>query len=403
MSYKATTISPANCHSWYRLILALMLISLSGCATFRPDLWYLHNPAHKDLADQAKSNWTPVKDNLWQSLLNNQKLTAAAELQEQRLLNQSVVTNKHLATINMTWEQTLKNLKKYRKSLVGEDGKGGEAKQIEGDQNKALEQSTEIGKKVQQLINEAKTKKEAIKTAENNIKLWQDKLALIEKASHDYLLQQANKTETGETSLKDLQKQATDIVGKGGLGKLKEGLVDQPPGVTLEILSLGADLAKAELDRAQAIAKRLQEENNLYNKRQEEITTTINWIDMAMTDIEDPITERNSTIMASIQKSLKSHTSPDTQGFILALQKYVLADDLYTLNNGLYQVSKEALIHYYQIEDSAISAKEREALIQRGLETLAIYHNGGITQEEINSIIQAAQAVALAVISAGVI
>ena len=402
MNYKLTIFPQLNCNIWHRIALVLMLISLCGCSTFRPDRWYLHNPAHKDLADKAKANWTPVKDNLWQSLLNNQKLTADAELQEQRLLNQSVVTNKHLATINMTWGRMLENLKQYRNSLVGEDGKGGEAKQIEGDQKKAFEQSTEIGKKVQQLTDDATTKKEAIETAKNNIKHWQDKLALIEKASHDYLLQQANKTETGEASLKDLQKQAGDIVGKGGIGKLKDGLLDQPPGVTLEILSLGADLAKEELDRAQAIEKRLQEENNLYNKRQEEIATTKNWIERASVDI-NPIIERNSTVMASIQKSLKNHTSPDTQGFILALQKYVLADDLFTLNDGLYKVSKDALVHYYQIEDSAISVKEREALIQRGLETLAVYHNGGITQEEINTIIQAAQAVALAVISAGVI
>ena len=64
---------------------------------------------------------------------------------------------------------------------------------------------------------------------------------------------------------------------------------------------------------------------------------------------------------------------------------------------------KRCKVHHYAIEDSAISAKEHEALIQRGLETLAVYHTGGITQEEINTILQAAQAIALAVISAGVI
>ncbi|MDO9149981.1 MAG: hypothetical protein Q7U33_01225, partial [Methylotenera sp.] len=238
-------------------------------------------------------------------------------------------------------------------------------------------------------------------------------LDLFEKATHDFLLRQANESEQDGKSvdtqdlLKELQKQATAIAGNKDLKKIipKNGIIDRPPGVTLEILSLGSDLAKAQLDRAKMIGKRLQEENNLIDARQKEIATTLIWVKKSMPELNDVSlkSELNTTVFASIQKSLNIQTKPNTEALIKKLQKYVLADDLYTLNDNIYDISKAVLIHHYEIENSAISSKEREVLIQRGLETLVAYHNGGITQEEINTIIQAAQAVALAVISAGVI
>lgn len=405
MNYKATTISLINCHSWYHLILALMLISLSGCTTFRPDRWYLHNPAHKDLADQAKANWTPVKDNLWQSLLNNQKLTTDTEIQAQRLLQQSVATSHHIEMVNMTWSEISERITKYQTTLEAlcqpkEMLATKQCKLIERDSLLISKNTTETEKKTSESIDRQKE----LEQAKKNIANWKNSLALIEKASHEVLLQQASKS---EVSLKELQKQATDIVKKGGIGELipKEGLVSQPPGITLEILLLGADLEKAQLDRAKATEKRLQEEMALFENREKEIDTAHNWIKQAIGEIDTPKFnhERGNTVLGSIQRSLKTHTLPNTQGLILKLQKCVLAEDLYTLNDNIYEISKQELIHHFEIENSAISVKEREALIQHGLETLAVYHNGGITQEEINAIIQAAQAVALAVISAGVI
>ncbi|MGR9045959.1 MAG: hypothetical protein ACU83N_11725 [Gammaproteobacteria bacterium] len=407
MNYDAATISPINYHSGFRIVLALMLVSLYGCSTFRPDRWYFHNPAHKDLANQAKSNWTPVHDNLWHGLLKNQKLTADAEIRAQRLLQQSVAKSHHLLTVNMTWSEMREKIKEYKDSMNDQQ------KQLDKDKNSALESSTKIGKEIQDLIADTKDRQKAVDQATANKEKWQNELDLFEKAAHDFLLHQVD--ESGQTSepvetqdlLKDLKNKATAIAGNKDIKKImpKNGFVDRPPGVTLEILSLGADLANAQLERAKMIEKRLREENNLINARQKEIETALEWMDRAQTDLDDDALENesNNTVFASLQKSLSHQTKPNTEALILKLQEYVLADDLYTLNDNIYDISKAALIHHYQIEDSIISSKEREALIQRGLETLAVYHNGGITQEEINAIIQAAQAVALAVISAGVI
>ena len=393
--------SPINCCKWYRLVLALMLISLYGCSAFRPDQWYLHNPAKKELADQAKSNWTPVKDNLWQGLLKNQQLTADAELQAQRLLQQSIVSSNHISMVNWTWSEMLENLIDHQNKL------GVQNKTIEKEKKETLENATEAGKKIEALLNETKSRESAVKKAQENKDRWQKELEVFETASHDFLLQQASQPENTQDFLKQVEEQATGIIGKEGISKLipKDGIAAKPPGVTLEILTLGADLAKAQLEREKAIEERLQKESALFDKRQEEINAALKWANQAVSEINSNrlVNKSNGTVLVSIQKSLKNNTVPDTEGLISILQKCVLADDLYTLTDNTYNISKEALIRHYEIVDSEIAVKEREALVQRGLETLAVYHNGGITQEEINSILQAAQAVALAVISAGVI
>ena len=154
-----------------------------------------------------------------------------------------------------------------------------------------------------------------------------------------------------------------------------------------------------------SIKNRLNAEIALFSKRETEIIEALEWVNKAITQIGSKgfKREQNTTVFQSIQKSLKNKAGFKTEVLIHKLQTYVLAEDLYTLSNNSFGVAKSALLHYYAIEDSAISAKEHEALLQRGLETLAVYHAGGITQEEINSILQAAQAVALGVISAGVL
>ena len=221
------------------------------------------------------------------------------------------------------------------------------------------------------------------------------------------MLQQASEPENTQDFLKQVEEQATGIIGKEGISKLipKEGIADKPPGITLEILTLGANLAKAQLEREKAIEERLQKEIKLFSNRKEEITRVLEWTNKAKVELgsEGFKNKLNETVLVSIQKSLTNNSTPSTEGLIRKLQSYVLADDLYTLTDNTYDFSKAALIHHYEIVDSAIAVKEREVLIQGGLETLAVYHNGGITQEEINSILQAAQAIALAVISAGVI
>lgn len=385
---------------WHRLILALMLISLSGCSTFRPDRWYLHNPVNRELADQAKSNWTPVQANLWQNLLKNQQLTSDAELQAQRLLQQAVVSSHHIEMVNMTWSEMLQAATDHRKNLEEQRD------DIKMEKDKALEDSTAVGKEIEALIKETQTRQNALKRAQLDQQHWQDELLIFEKATKDFLLQQATKPTNSQGFLEDIQKQTIDNLGKDGLSKVLpgDGIADAPPGITFEILSLGADLAKAQLDRDKAIEERLEGEIKIFSRREDEIEEALKWFGEAIREIGSGNfkSELNNTVLASIQKSVRNGSTPDTEGLILTLQNYVLADDLYTLSDNTFEISKSALLHRYAIKDSAIAVKEHEALIQRGLETLAVYHAGGITQEEINSILQAAQAVALGVISAGV-
>ena len=445
MTYKIKMDSLKNLCKWQRLTVALMFISLYGCSTFRPDRWYLHNPVNKELAEQATSNWEPTQANLWQNLLKNQKLTSSAELRAQRALQQAVVSSNHIEIINTSWSDLLTKAKDYKKNLDNEK------RDLDTKKNQALVDKTEIGEKIEELIKDTESREEAVKKAQADQWRWQAELILFEKATQGFLLQQAIKNrdiegikpkgtkeifeeilkeeittvndqgEDVQTPIRDVLPKAqldlietladnNDLSGWGAFlkknGKQLDGITEQaPPGVTFQILSLGADLAKAKLDREKAIKNRLDKEIKLFSKRDKEIEETLKWAKQAITQIDSQGLkhEINNTVLESIQKSLKKNTTPNTEALIRKLQTYVLAEDLYTLSDKSFEISKTALLHYYAIEDSAISAREHEALIQRGLETLAVYHSGGITQEEINSILQAAQAVALGVISAGVI
>lgn len=423
---------------WQRLTVAVLLISLCGCSTFLPDRWYLHNPVNKEWAEQAKSNWTPNQANLWQNLLKNQKLTSNAELQAQRTLQQAVVSSNHIVIINTSWSDLIDNAKKYKNDLEGKK------KKLNKEKKQALVDKTEIGKNIEELIKDKESRGKAIIEAQKNQSRWQAELVLFEKATQEFLLQQAienrdiegvkpkstkeilngilnEEITTVDNDGKDVQKPIREflpdtqvkliesLANDSGMGTfLKENsqqldsIAEQaPPGIIFQILSLGADLAKAKLDREKAIKNRLDEEIKLFSKRGKEIAKALKWINNAITEIGSHgfNHEINNTVFESIQNSLNNNTTPNTEGLIRKLQIYVLAEDLYTLSDNSFDIAKSSLLHYYAIEDSAISAREHESLIQRGLETLAVYHAGGITQEEINSILQAAQAVALGIIS----
>lgn len=76
-----------------------------------------------------------------------------------------------------------------------------------------------------------------------------------------------------------------------------------------------------------------------------------------------------------------------------------------TLDDAAYNeaiVKEASLEHEYLIKLSAANAAEHEALIERGLQGIETYHNGGLTSEDVANFIRAAQAIATAVIAGGV-
>lgn len=433
-------------YKWQILVIPIVVISLFGCSTIRPDRLYLHNPAKKELIEKAKSNWTPVQEDLWQKLLNNQKLTSGAYIDAQEKLQQAVISTNHSVIVKSTWSELLVKAEEYKNKLTDEK------KQLDSDRKEVLEDKTEIGKAIKKLIEENSSKEAAIKKAQNDQLRWHAELVLFEKATQGFLVQQAIEqrnienvkakttkeifTEILDEKItfvnsegKNEEKKIRDLLPQSQLdlinniiadkenfsgwqafikqnGKQLDGIAEiAPPGITLQIISLGADLAKAQLDRAEAIKKRLDEEMVLFSRREKEIDESIYWMDQAITRLGSTGFKHqlNKTVLDSIEHSIRKKPS-NTYPLILKLQTFVLAEDLFTISNkDSFEIAKESLRHYYKIKDSAISAREHEVLIQRGLETLVTYHSGGITQEEINSILQATQAVALGVISGGIL
>ena len=438
---------------WQSLALVFMILSLFGCSTLRPDKLYLHNPVNKKLAEEAKSNWTPIKADLWQDLLNNQKLTSEAQLHAQRDLQNSVIKTLHTKNINSSWNDLLTNAKKYQVELTTA------IENIEKGKKDSLDTKTETGEKIALLIKEKENRESAVKEVEKNKLAWEAELILFEKAIQAYILKQATTNNSdivkpkstkeifdeilnekiAVTNEKDgvplrnalpeeklklinalTNKNSIDLSSLQELLKVDEKLFQNmtPPGITFQILTLGANLAKLKIDREKTALNRLNEEITLFSKNLKMKQNALKYIDTAIISIEvqNFKVERNNTVIESIQKSLKSlqtlknSKNPKSQKnesvlnpekIILILQSYTLGEDLHFISENQFNISKEALLHYYSIEDAAISAREQEAFIQDVLEALVIYYAGGVTQEEINTIFQATQAVALAVIAGG--
>ena len=183
MTYKINPLK--GTFKWRALVMVLMFISLYGCSTFRPDRWYLHNPANQELAEKAKSNWTPTQANFWQDLLENQKLTSSAELQAQRALQETVVSSNHIVIINTPWSKLLENAKEYKATL--------EKEKLTKNKKQALDDKTKIGERIKALIKDTKSRENAVKVAQAEQWRWQAELILFEKATQGFLLQQAIK------------------------------------------------------------------------------------------------------------------------------------------------------------------------------------------------------------------
>lgn len=182
---------------------------------------------------------------------------------------------------------------------------------------------------------------------------------------------------------------------------------DAAPGIKILILGLAVDLADKELKRNKLDIAYLETVVNLLETRKEftsNINVTIRLIGIANQIIEDRIKEKQFKETDKILKTINILRKNDTQkNSVLDAFKAMGIYSMVMINNDelLQELQLAMLDHEYSIKLSAINAQEHEALISRGLQGLAAYHEGGITPETIANFLRAAQAVALGVIGAG--
>lgn len=188
------------------------------------------------------------------------------------------------------------------------------------------------------------------------------------------------------------------------------------PGVTVTILSLSSDLAEAQLRRAKAEKDYLGQQINFLTPAVKRADA----IDEALTRLQDSFDEPiqrfkfdpSSTPLRTINLYQKPFTASDDEVrranairvSLAIVAAYAISQTLDDPGVNSLDLGGRlaALNHEHSIRMSAVNAAEQEALVGRGLQALSIYHEGGITSEEIGNLMRAAQTAALAWIGAGV-
>ena len=174
------------------------------------------------------------------------------------------------------------------------------------------------------------------------------------------------------------------------------------PGLTVVILSLGDDLARMQKQRGQLELNHLSTRLALLQDAQ----GTDRSCEVAIQIIDDRVVEghfKHTAKPVDTINQLKNRTDDQPlQDAFKVLAYYSIARVLNTARRDDLRVRLAVLEHEYEIRLAQVNAREREAVIGRGLEGLVAYHSGGLTAEDVANLLRAAQTAGLAAIGAGV-
>lgn len=434
----------------YRLLTVLFIICIL------PSCTHIHVPADATLANQLKEDFSKVTandSNIYSAMLDNKEQMEAKE----QLRLESLKKEKGAAFANQlytnTWQAIQSELAQKRQAL---DDQRNNINTNLIDINKRL--SDIAGKKIdsENTLEEAKALLKKAAEAQNqwnarhelfrqSIKSIAD-IAVAEETDADFnaskkLLEEKDtilKTEIAVVDVDDNGKVITTFVDVDGKVKEKKETIqsilkidkdkidkdsiinlikansgdlfdaDTAPGIKIIILGLAVDLADKELKRNKLDIAYLEKVVNLLETQKNgslKINETIDLISEAEQSIEDRIIEgsfkKTDTVLETINILRKSNTLK------YGVSEAFKAAGIYSMTMigvGLeLELQLAMLDHEYSIQLSSINAQEHEALISRGLQGLAAYHEGGITPETVANFLRAVQAVALGVIGAGVL
>ncbi len=419
------------------LLIITMLFTLSACT-------HLHDPGNAQSANQIKDEFAKVTANdagIFTAMLENKKLMESKEqLTLDALRNQkgAAIAN---ALYAKKWSEIKDELITKQKSLDDLSSYNLISKQI----SKRLK---EIAGKLPISADNLKAANTLLKTAAENQNQWfarqelfrQSIKALAEvytvsETDEDFNIVQALSNKRDEILNTEIDVLVIDDKGiekteKSNIGKIldiENGLdknsldqliktysgdifdPDAAPGLKVVILGLAVDLADKELKRnklelgyLQSIINILKEQQNYLSNVGVKLHNTKFAINKISGREKSNDFKLSDTVLDSINSLRDNHAKKQAMidmFKVLAIYSIVMQDD----EKWLLDIKLAILDHEYSIGLSAINAQEHEALINRGLQGLAIYHGGGITPETVANFLRAAQAVALGVIGAGVL
>ncbi|MDB6027380.1 MAG: hypothetical protein JWM68_3603 [Verrucomicrobiales bacterium] len=188
------------------------------------------------------------------------------------------------------------------------------------------------------------------------------------------------------------------------LASVRNVFTPQAPGVVVTAASLAKDLAEARQHRVMAHIDMLTQRIDLAKRAQAAVAQAREFAQQ-MSCIGDTTKFPNDksigeTLLELSKDPLKAE---DLAKGLRGAQYYVAITAALTLQAKAAEREVYRLQHLDSIQQSKIAAMEHEALVSRGVEALAIYHEGGVKPEEIADLaFRAAQLGFLSWIGAGV-
>ncbi len=419
----ANHVDTRNCRalSIQTLFLLALLLLESGC--------YLHNDAR---AKQAESVLTQYR-----GFQTNSGSVFGIMLENHAKVQQSLAA-RQAQDADLKFKAYLSGLPSMRWSDIKTE--------VEGLQQKGAQKKTDLESKFAKAVAEQVAAKGQLKTAQEAQKELQDRLKMAQEEQDQWrareelfkgllqfytghasnfaradktLLRDANKvilgrkigTKTvGALLSPDLKKlEHFDIAGAARPYTLDFFDPRKAPGLKVQLLNLGADLAVARVARVQLDINRLKALNDCWTREKEALALQDIHLKKALQPINGYLAnaaykdEVVGVQVAAFQKAADAPARAELErsgrGFIY----YLLAATYDESAIRELETQPSAIAHEYAIRLSKINEQEREALLLRGLESLNAYHQGGITSEEIANLIRTAEAAGVGVIGAGVI
>ncbi len=413
----------------------IMLAFLSLLFLF-PGCTYLHNPQKATLAKETADEFKKVQDaspKLYTSMQQNLQKTELQASQVHAEVSKLRELNFANEVHHLTWKKIKTDLEAekiqqdQRKEKIAADVKNLlEKMAVKGPKAADAKEWLEKAKKRLQQAIEAENKWQARQVLfRNSIQFMAKVAASKDKKSVQGLYEEGKKDILGqEITIKVMKDDGQITVEPSTVGKVLTkdlaavenlnlgevlrnytfGNVDpqKAPGLTATILSLGMDLAKTQLNRAELEVNYL---GTLIEYLKEELKNS-GYVELALNLLTKHLSKENNfvltdTVLTTLNKM--RHQEQATINALRVLSYYGVAVTLERSSREELQTKPAILDHEYSIKLSAINASEHEALISRGLQGLSTYYEGGVKPEMIANLLRAAQSVALAVIGAGVL
>ncbi len=176
------------------------------------------------------------------------------------------------------------------------------------------------------------------------------------------------------------------------------------PGLKVQLLGLGEDLARAGIARTKITIDYLNAVTNLFSNWKQALGLQAKHLRLAQNPLRSLLTADPALaeirVLATLEhfRSQSRQTQLEVCGQVLEWYSVAVSLDRAAID----ELSRRpaSLEHEHSIRISRINASEREALLARGLQSLERYHSGGITPEQIANLLQAAEAAGLGVIGA---